>query len=250
MSKEDLTPLPTSVEVETDQKSADSTRSFAVDVAQTGQEKQVHLSRGLVKALLISTIAVAGVVGPNAGYAVVDSIQADNRAEMAKAEAEPAPTSLQFAQLTAADKLFGVKGGENSVDAAKKIANRPAVVEHLNVNSYVDPTHVQIGKEGRFFTVEGKDYELARSKTENGDVYVLAGKRFIESGILKDRDRLVGAMLVGGARNDATSDINKDGVVTPEEVRMSADLSAQHNLKRALQPPKRFVVGRVAQNEK
>lgn len=236
------TPLPVVVDVGTVPQARDSAKSFAVDVPHTEPERHAHRSRGLIKALIIPTVVVASTVGPHAVDAVFDDNRSAERAAIAELETETPPPELEFAQLTATQKLFGMKGKGFNVDAAHEAANKPGKGELLNANSYVNPEHVQVGEDGRYFTVQGKDYELARRKTEAGDVYIVAGRHFVKEGILKDREKLVGLMLVGGARNDASSDLNKDGVVTPEEIRISADQSARHNLDRAFQPLKRIVV--------
>lgn len=244
------TPIPTVVEVNEVPRARDSARNFAVETS-VPEEGATRRSRGLIKRLIVPTVVAAGVVvGPNAFYAAKDSYQAESRAAMARVEAEPIPDQLQIAQRTAAAKLFGIKGEAINVDEAQRIANERDRGEKLNANSYINPKYVSASKDGSFFTVEGKDYHLVRKRTKEGDVYILAGQQVTEDGIIGNRERLLGMLMMGGAKNDASSDLNKDGTVTPEEVTESADISAKHNLERAFQPPLRIVVGQADGNKK
>lgn len=251
----DDTPSPTTVEADIVPRARDSAGSFAVAMAQkekSGQVEQItqaRRSRKLLRALMVPTVAMVGVVGPNAFYSINDHGQDDVRAAVAKVEGEPAPSALKYAQAEAAHKLFGLKGRGINVEAAQIEANKPGKGELLDAHDYIDSELVQIDEEGKFFTVEGKDYELAKRRTEEGNVYIVAGRHFTEEGLIRDRERLVSLVLVGGARNDTNSDLNKDGIVTPEEVNESADRSARHNLKNAFQPPKRLIVSQENQNQ-
>jgi hypothetical protein len=242
MQRADLTPTPVSVDV----RSPDSGRAFVFERDHKAHTEQAYRSRGLMKGLLALTVVGAGLVGPELADTARDSGQSEVRAAVTRIEAETPPDALVRAQTAAALELFGTKGKAINVDAAREAANEPGTAKTLNVNSYVSPERVQVGKDGKFFTVDGQDYELARRQTAQGDVYVLAGRHFVEGGLLENRDRLVSLMMVGGAHNDRTSDLNNDGETTPAEVIQSADISARHNLDTAFQPPK-YVVSKTKQ---
>jgi hypothetical protein len=243
----EVTPTPVAVEVIPTPRASDSGRYLAYETSpdsQPGAEGresgigQVRSSRRFVRAALIyPTIVVAGLIGPEKLSQSYDDSRSEIKTAAATVEAEAQPEVLKGAQSYAAGKLFGTKGEVNhkvvNVEAAQAVINQPGSGVALNVNSYVSPEYVKIDANGKFFTVDGKDFSLSKRKTENGDVYIVAGRRLVEEGILKDRNHLVSLLLVGGAHNDANSDLNKDGIVTPGEVSESADRSARHNLERA-----------------
>ncbi|MBU0706388.1 hypothetical protein KJ657_04090 [Patescibacteria group bacterium] len=187
-----------------------------------------------------ATLAVA-TVGPDIKNVIIDQQRDQVRVAIAEAEKERPPISLQSAQSKAAYKLFGIRGDKNAVKTAQEIVRSPGQSDILMVENYV-PEHVQVSEDGETFKTEGQDYGISRVVGQDGSEYLVASKSVIHKGLFGRQENYAASpLLVGGAHNDLSSDINQDGVVTPEEVREVADESARENLWKSL-TEKRVVI--------
>ncbi|MFH0838044.1 MAG: hypothetical protein V1880_02155 [Patescibacteria group bacterium] len=179
------------------------------------------------------TLALA-TIGPDVKDAITDHHRDQVRAAISEAEEQRPPISLQSAQINAAYELFGTKGDKNAVKTAQKIVRSPGQSEILMVENYV-PKHVQVSEDREAFKTEGQDYGISRIVGQDGSVYIVAGKSVIHKDLFGRKENYAASpLLVGGAHNDLSSDINQDGIVTPEEVREVADESARKNLWKSL----------------
>lgn len=243
MNEKERTPSPSVVDVGPP-PALDSKSGTPVTV-EAVREHRVQRSRtGITRAFILGGILVAATVGSDAKKAVTDYQRDQVRAGIAKAEKTPQSIKLQQAQVTASAKLFGSKGGSANTDAAQEVANYPGDHETLDVKGYLpENDQVQISEDGKTFTTEGQNYSINQIVSEDGSVYVVASKSVVEERLFsKDRIHAVSPLLVGGAHNDASSDLNKDGVVTAEEVRETADEDARYNLRKVFAPRKKFLI--------
>lgn len=230
----DSTPTPLPVVIPQDRDSLEG-----IESPQSIRGRRSRLAMTLA-ALPIATAAV--VAGPLISQMPNEPHRQKVRAALAEVNKKPQPDELVVAQSEAALKLFGwnENGGIN-VKPAKEIANAPGRWETLDANNYFTAEHarsqVQIAEDGKAFALDGENYSMVRVKPEDGGVYIVVGKNYEVDG---DK-RIGGALLMGGAQNDESSDLNKDGAVTQEELYQVADERARKNINWAFQPPQ--VVG-------
>ena len=203
------------------------------------QERTVRHSRGFYKKLLVPTMGVVvGVVafGSETKGAFQDRDREGLEAAVAQIKAQSHPEPLLNAQKQAAREVFKHDDEARNIACAERAANNSNDGVFLDVGSYVDPKNVKVSEDGRFFTVDGMSYRLDRSKTDEGDVVVSAGRVVEEQKLLrKNKLHFVNPILVGGGRNDLSSDLNKDGIVTEEEKIEVATQSARTVLHQVFQ---------------
>ncbi len=241
MSEIDRTPQASVVDVP-QALDSDSGKPVIVPV-EAEKGRSVHRSRrGFGRTLVFGGVLAVATLGSDVGDVVTNYQKGQVRADIAEAERVDIPNSLLSAQLSASSKLFKPNGNTTSFGVAHKIIHSRGQANILKVEGYV-PEQVEVSEDGRTFKAEGQDYDLRRMISEDGSIYVMASRSVVEEKLLsKDINHAANPVLVGGAHNDASSDINNDGVVTEEEVRDTADENARYNLWKAFAPTKKLLI--------
>lgn len=178
--------------------------------------------RGLRSLILPAT--VAGILmGPNLLGERVENQRNQARSALAEVAKKPQSQALVGAQTLAAFKLFGATEKRAKVDEAQEIANSPGDWETVNVKDYL-PDHVQSNTDGTTFIEGGQTHGMNIVVGEDGSIYLVAGKTH--------KGHLVDPLLIAGARNDASSDKNNDGIATMGERRETLGEFARTNLSK------------------
>jgi hypothetical protein len=231
MNTIDKTPTPVAVEVEPIPKATDSSKQFAIEVAQS---ERIRGSRSLVKALAFSGVVGAAIVGPHAVDSMNESHQRDVAAGIEKTKEVQSPMPLNAAHTSALKAFFSYGEDKKGYDfeAASKImeeAKRSAEKGdwQLPVDQFVNPEQVKISEDGRSFELQGQAHSIARYRSRDGHMYVLSARSYEEDNLIRDdKTHMVSPMIIGGARPE-------DGL-TREDLIERADTDARQRLEEAL----------------
>ena len=215
---------------------SNSGRPVIVD-AQAESGRSVHRFRNGIGRVLVfgGTLALA-TFGFDAKDTITDHQKDQVRSAIAEAERVYPPIQLLDAQSQASSKLFG-----GNIKEAERITHTLGTGEILSAKDYL-PAQVQVSEDGEGFIVDGQSYSLLGIKN-GGDQHIVAGRTVVEEKIFgENKAHVASPLIVGGARNDASSDRNNDGVVTEEEVRETAYEDARNNLSEAFAPKEKLII--------